>query len=71
MGLVPGLPKIPFFLVGGALLFIASRLKPLINPEDAPLAVDAATALPQTRTARRACAPSSWSTRWNSSSPPT
>ena len=42
--LVPGLPKIPFLAVGAALLFIASRLKPLTNPDDAPLAVDAAAA---------------------------
>jgi flagellar biosynthesis protein FlhA len=42
--LVPGLPKIPFLAVGGALLFIASRLARPQKDEDAPLAAAAAAA---------------------------
>ena len=48
MGLVPGLPKIPFFLVGGALVFIGRAVKKQqANEEAQETAVAAAAAEPQ------------------------
>jgi flagellar biosynthesis protein FlhA len=45
MGLVPGLPKLPFFIIGGAVLVVASLLRKGIREEAAAQEAAAATAV--------------------------
>ena len=45
MGLVPGLPKLPFFIIGGIILVVATLLKKGIREEEELRIQDAATAV--------------------------
>ncbi len=45
LGLVPGLPKLPFFIIGGIMLLISSALKKGIREDAEAAAMDEATAV--------------------------
>ncbi|MBJ7455970.1 MAG: flagellar biosynthesis protein FlhA [Thermoleophilia bacterium] len=45
LGLVPGLPKLPFFIIGGAMLLVSSTLKKGIREDAEAAAHDEATAV--------------------------